>query len=468
MLSLPLLILPLVNFLATFRCSATKSCSLWLSIFLFLHTLFLFHIGDWSQTIEFQYKIYWENKLIGGLDSINLLMILLINIIIPIVLLNSKGSIRERQLILLIQIFSICVFLVLDLLLFYIAFEILLIPMYYYIGFDGSRNKKIEAQNYLIGYTLFGSLFLLIGGIIPLYFIFGSTDYEILLSSSSQLSFEFQCFLWFNFFLALAIKMPMIPFHIWLPQAHTEAPTGGSIILAAILLKLGSYGFIRYVIPLFPDANSYLAPFIITLALIGTLYSCISALSLLDLKQIIAYSSIAHMNISVIGLFMNDYNGLLGSYLYSISHGFISSGLFLLIGILYERYHTRILKYYRGLNLFMPIYILFLFIFILFNISFPGTFGFIAEILIFISSFQSSFFLSLLMTLVSILLPLYLIWTFQKISYGQISNHLIRFADLNIKEFHLLFPLFFLVLYFGLIPDYLINALKLPILALLN
>ena len=173
------------------------------------------------------------------------------------------------------------------------------------------------------------------------------------------------------------------------------------------------------------------------------------------------------MNISIIGLFSNDYNGLLGSYLYSLSHGFISSGLFLLIGILYERYHTRILKYYRGLNLFMPLYILFLFIFVLFNISFPGSFGFIAEILIFISSFKSSFFLSLILTLVSIFLPLYLIWTFQKISYGQISNHLIRFADLNIKEFHLLFPLLFLVLYFGIFPDYFVDPLKLSILNLL-
>jgi NADH:ubiquinone oxidoreductase subunit 4 (subunit M) len=171
----------------------------------------------------------------------------------------------------------------------------------------------------------------------------------------------------------------MIPFHIWLPLAHTEGNTSASIILAAILLKLGTYGFLRFSIPLFPEASIFFLPFIIILSLIGIIYSCISALSLIDLKQIIAYSSIAHMNVSIIGIFSNNINGLLGSYHYSISHGLISTGLFMLIGVLYDRYHTRTLKYYRGLTYIMPIYITIFFLFNLSNISFPGTYGFISE-----------------------------------------------------------------------------------------
>ena len=262
--------------------------------------------------------------------------------------------------------------------------------------------------------------------------------------------------------------MPMIPFHIWLPQAHTEAPTGGSVILAAILLKLGTYGLMRFSLPLFPEASLYFTPLICVMAIIGVLYSCISALSLIDLKQIIAYSSIAHMNVSIIGLFSNDLNGLTGSFLYSISHGFISAGLFLLVGVLYDRYHTRTLKYYRGLVLIMPIYITTLFIFMLMNISFPGSLSFIAEMFIYISAISLSPFVLLSVSLVGILLPIYLIWTYHKISYGSLSLYFSSLApDLTIKEFHLFLPLMTLTIIYGIWPHLILDYIELPFMSLI-
>lgn len=261
--------------------------------------------------------------------------------------------------------------------------------------------------------------------------------------------------------------MPMFPFHIWLPQAHTEAPTGGSIILAAILLKLGTYGFMRFSLPLFPDASLFFIPLISVLAILGILYSCIAAISLIDLKQIIAYSSIAHMNVSLIGLFSNDLNGIAGCFLYSLSHGFISAGLFLLVGLLYDRYHTRTLKYYRGLVLFMPLYSLSFFLFILMNISFPGSLAFIAELFIYLSSLTLSPFHMLAISFVGILLPIYIIWTFHKITFGSLSPYFLSLSsDLTLKESHLLFPLAFLTIFFGLFSSLILNDLY-PSLSLL-
>ena len=225
-----------------------------------------------------------------------------------------------------------------------------------------------------------------------------------------------------------------------------------------------TYGFLRFSIPLFPDATLYFAPFVSVLAIIGVLYSCLAALSLIDLKQIIAYSSIGHMNVSIIGLFSNDLNGLTGCFLYTIAHGFVSAGLFFLVGFLYNRYHTRTLKYYRGLALILPLYVLFLFFFILTNLSFPGSLGFIAEMFIYFSALTLSPFVLFLVSLVSIFLPIYIIWTFQKISFGSLSSHISTlYADITMAEFHILFPLLFLTIYFGLFPSLLFNFVELPL-----
>lgn len=338
--------------------------------------------------------------------------------------------------------------------------------MYFLIGFYGSRNKKIEeAQNKFFIYTLVGSLFLLIA-LLTIYLQTGTTDYQLILTL--PISHSYQIWLFLAFFIAFAIKTPMWPFHIWLPVAHGESSTGTSVILAAILLKLGSYGFLRYSLPLFPYASEFFLPLILTLALISIIYSCFSAFSLLDLKSIIAYSSIAHMNVGVIGIFSNDLNGLSGAFLYSLSHGFASSALFLLAGHLYDRYHTKTLKYFRGLVLIMPLYISLFFFFSLSNLSFPLTLGFIAEFLILLSTLQLSPFVTFCTVLVTILLPFYFIWTFQRISFGSLSSYFpLFFQDTNIKEFHLLFPLLFLTIIFGIFPNLIIDSVLLSLFHLL-
>jgi proton-translocating NADH-quinone oxidoreductase chain M len=431
------------------------------SIINFIHTTYLIHIFD-PLTSQFQYQ-YMTTYVTLGVDGISIWLIWLTNILMPILILSSYKSIKIMikpylYNIFLINFWSIAVFMVLDLLYFYISFEAVLIPMFYLIGYYGSRNKKLSALYQFFLYTLFGSLFLLIS-IIFIYYLTGSTDYQIILTI--PFTYNIQLILWLGFFLSFAIKVPMIPFHIWLPLAHTEGNTGASVILAAILLKLGTYGFIRFSIPLFPDACEYYLPFIAIIAIIGIIYSCISALSLIDLKQIIAYSSIAHMNVSIIGLFTNNIHGLIGSYLYNISHGLVSGGLFLLVGMLYDRYQTRTLKYYRGLIRIMPIYIILFLFFTLSNLSFPGTFGFISEFLIYYGTFLLNPIYLIPVSLVSFLLPLYFLWTYHKIAYGQISNYIpILYQDITIKEYNILLPLIIWIIILGINPSIIINNIE--------
>lgn len=461
-----LLLFPLISilFIYLFNQSKCYHIALNFSILNFLHISYIIHLFD-SLTSNFQFQLF-TTYITLGIDGISLWLIWLINILMIILILYSWKNIKINiKLFLynlfLINLFSIAVFLVLDILFFFICFEFILIPMFYFIGFFGSRNKKFAALYQLILYTIFSSLPLIIN-IIILYNLTGTTDYQILLTI--PMSINIQYLLWIGFFISFAIKIPIFPFHIWLPLVHTEGNTIASIILAAILLKLGSYGLLRFLLPLFPDANLFFFPFILILAILSIIYSCLAALSLIDLKQIIAYSSIAHMNISLIGILTNNLNGLLGCYIYNISHGLISTGLFLLIGLLYDRYHTKNFIYYRGLIMIMPLFSILLLLFSLFNISFPGTSGFISEFLIYYGSIIYNPLITIIISLVSFFLPLYFISIYHKITYGQLSIYLpILYSDISIKEINLFLPLIFWIIYIGLHPSLIINTIELSL-----
>ena len=360
-----------------------------------------------------------------------------------------------------IEFFLIGVFCVLDILMFYIFFESILIPMFLVIGIWGSRERKIWASYYFFLYTLLGSVLMLIS-ILYIYNQVGSTDYEILLTFVfSNLE---QKLLWFSFFLAFAAKVPMMPVHLWLPEAHVEAPTAGSVILAGVLLKLGTYGFIRFSLPLFSDASFYFTPFVYTVSLIGVIYASFTAIRQTDFKRIIAYTSVAHMNVVMLGIFSFNNIGIEGALLQSLSHGFVASALFVVIGIVYERYRTRLVKYYGGLVHVMPLYVSIFLFFTMANIGFPGTSGFIGEFLIFAGSFKVNSSVTFFGSTGMVLGGCYALWLFNRIAYGNLKSQYIKETlDINKREFFIFMPLIFYTLVFGLIPDPYLNSIHISV-----
>jgi proton-translocating NADH-quinone oxidoreductase chain M len=353
----------------------------------------------------------------------------------------------------------IIVFSILDLLLFYVFFESILIPMFLMIGIWGSRRRKIRASYLLFFYTLLGSVLMLVA-IISIHVKVGTTDYQTLLL------FDFdknqQKILWLAFFLSFASKIPMIPVHIWLPEAHVEAPTTGSVILAGILLKMGSYGFIRFSIPLFPYATLYFTPLVYMIGVISIVYTSLTAIRQTDLKRIIAYASIAHMNLIMLGLFSLNIQGVEGSLIQMISHGVVSSALFLCVGIVYDRHQTRILKYYGGLVIIMPVFISIFLLFIFANAALPGTCNFVGELLLFTGIFQDNIFVTILAATGIVLSGAYSLWLFNRIAYGNLKTQYIKgFSDLSKREFYVLLPLIFLTIFLGLYPEVLFNKIHL-------
>jgi len=375
-------------------------------------------------------------------------------------LFGKKKNFKEYSInLLLIELFLLIIFSVLDLMLFYIFFEAILIPMYLIIGVWGSRERKIRAVYLFFFYTLCGSLLMLIG-ILYIYNQVGTLNLEYLLAWNFTLTE--QIFLWFAFFFSFASKIPMFPFHIWLPEAHVEAPTVGSVLLAGILLKLGVYGFLRFSLTLFADASLYFAPLIYLLSVVGVIYASLSALRQTDLKRIIAYSSIAHMNLVTLGIFSFNIIGLEGSIIQSISHGFVSGGMFLLIGILYDRYHSRFLYYYGGIVHFMPIYAALFLIFTLANIALPGTSSFTGEFLLLTGIYKTNVVTAIVAALGVILCGGYSLWLYNRVVFGNIKvNYTLRFTDVNLREFSIMFPLFLFILLMGIYPTYFLSYIHL-------
>lgn len=437
-----------------------KQLALVFSILTFYFSILLW-ISFEATNLFFQYILYtkWLSffglSFALGIDSISLYFILLTTFLTPICILSTWKTIKTNcklffLLFLLLELLLILVFSVLDLTLFYICFESVLIPMFLIIGIWGGRERKIRASYFFFLYTLFGSLVMLVA-ILFIFFETGTTNYLLLLNYT--FTYEKQVILWFMFFISFAIKVPMIPVHIWLPEAHVEAPTSGSVILAGVLLKLGLYGLVRFSFILFPYGTFYFTPLVYSIALISILYSSLTTLRQIDLKRIIAYSSVAHMNFCLLGLFSSTLTGIVGALTLSLSHGFVASALFLCIGILYDRHHTRLINYYSGLTTVMPVFSTVFLIFSLSNMGLPGTSSFIGEVLILIGSFDYNHIVSILGTLSILLGSLYSIWLYNRICFGNLKIQFNSvYFDISRREWFMLFPLLVLIFILGLFP----------------
>ena len=476
LLFLPLLGISLLLLIPSNNKLILKTTALFFSGIIFIFSLFLWLWFDSSVGIvQFVNKVLWlpflNFNLTLGIDGISLFFLLLSTLLTFLCILISWNSITfniKYYLIsfLLMEFFLIGVFCVLDLLLFYIFFESVLIPMFLIIGVWGSRERKVRAAYFFFLYTLLGSVLMLIA-ILYIYYQVGTTDYEILLTVHFT-DIE-QKLLWAAFFASFATKVPMLPAHIWLPEAHVEAPTAGSVILAGVLLKLGTYGLLRFSFPLFPDASFYFTPLVYSLASIGIVYTSFTAIRQTDFKRIIAYTSVAHMNLVVVGLFSFNVIGLEGAILQSISHGFVASALFLIIGVVYERYHTRMVKYYGGLVHVMPLYSLIFLFFTMANIGLPGTGSFVGEFLILTGSFSTNTSVTLISATGMVLGGCYSLWLYNRIVYGNLKTQYVSsFLDINKREFLVFLPLILGTLVMGVYPEIFLTPLHMSVNLLLE
>ena len=433
------------------------------SLIIFFINIYWFLIFD-SYTNGFQ--IIWVLNYFGyyvylGLDGISLTFTLLTSFFIPLCILfiwNTHFYYKTQYLYFLISIELLItfVFLVLDLIWFYIFFETILIPFFLLIGLYGSRIRKIHAAYLLFFYTVCGSIWMLVS-IIYIYLHTGTTNIQLLWSVEYTNITEH--LLWLSFFISFSVKVPTFPLHIWLPEAHVESPTEASVILAAILLKIGLYGFLKFLIPMFPYVTFYYSNLIILLNILSMIYTALMTLRQIDIKRIIAYSSIGHMNICMIGIASFDISSIVGSLLIMVGHAFISGGLFFLVGMLYDRYKTKIIYYYSGIAIHMPIYSSILFFFILSNISMPFTSNFIGELLILYKVITDCHILLTISISISIFLcTIYSIWLYNRICFGLIKyKSFYKLNDVLKIEFCIIVPILIAVLLIGIYPNILIQ-----------
>ena len=464
-------LLGLINILLTSRLEVNKLKNKALSWSLIILIYFFVILNIFQEKTQFQFNLnsnwlYDLSNLNWGdiyisIDGLSLFFIGLSILLVPICIIMSWNAVtffrKEFLLCLfLILVLLIGVFSVLDILVFYILFEAILIPMFLIIGIWGSREEKVKAAFYFFFYTLIGSLLMLLS-IFKLYSITGTTNYHNLLLIDIPSNLQFWLFL--GFFASLAVKIPMIPVHIWLPQAHVEAPVAGSVLLAGILLKLGGYGFIRFSYPLFPLASEYFSPIIILMSLIAVIYGSFTTCRQTDIKRLSAYSSVAHMGLVTLAIFTHSEEGLIASITMMIAHGLVSSALFMSSSVLYVRHHSRAIRYFRGIVSTMPIFSIISLILILANIGFPLTFNFIAEFLSILCAFHYSFIVGILSCIGALLATIYALYYYNRIYFGTLSNHLKYSREMLEFEFQGFLPLVLLTILLGLFPNLIFNFL---------
>ena len=469
-----LIFLPLVSsFFIFLSKNENNNSSIYVSLFssiaTFLLSLFLWFSMDLnSSDFQFVEEQSWINDFIKfklGVDGISILFILLTTFITPLCILSCINSIKDRLkefliAILVLETLMIGVFCSLDLVIFYLFFEAGLIPMFIIIGVWGGPKKVYSAFKFFL-FTLLGSVLMLVA-IIVIYWLTGTTDitqiYEI------KIPTEYQNLLWLAFFSSFAVKTPMWPVHTWLPDAHVEAPTAGSVILAAILLKMAGYGFIRFSIPMFPLGSEFFTPLVFSLSIVAIIYTSLVALMQDDMKKLIAYSSVAHMGYVTLGIFTLTKQGIEGSIFQMISHGLISAALFLCVGVVYDRLHSRLINSYGGLVTYLPKYSILFVIFALAALGLPGTTGFLGEFLVLVGSFQKNYLVAILATFGVVLGAAYMLWMTKRVIFGDIKNEQIKsLKDTNKLENLMLITLAFLIIFFGFYPAPLIETLNAPV-----
>ena len=443
-----------------------KHTALWISFLNFLISLYLlFTFNQQDAGFQFEERYFWIEYGISyhlGVDGISILFIVLTTMLVPICILASYDSIKfsvKEYLIafLALETFMIGVFCSLDLVLFYLFFEGGLIPMFLIIGIWGGERRVYSTFKFFL-YTLAGSVFMLLA-IIYIFITAGTTDVSYLLDYN--FTRNEQIVLWLAFFASFMVKIPMWPFHTWLPDAHVEAPTAGSVILAGVLLKMAGYGFIRFSIGFFPEASELFAPLIFTLSIVAIIVTSLIALVQEDMKKLIAYSSVAHMGFVTLGIFTFTVQGIEGSVIQMISHGIVSAALFLCVGVVYDRLHTREISRYGGLVSKMPMYAFTFMIFILASLGLPGTSGFVGEFLVLLSIFSINTYFAVFATTGVVLAATYSLWLYRRMIFGAlIKDDLSEMLDLTRREIIIFVPLITLTIFIGIYPKPVIDIIE--------
>ncbi|WP_434723255.1 NADH-quinone oxidoreductase subunit M [Mesorhizobium sp. RIZ17] len=426
--------------------------------FTFVVSLFIWTGFDNSQAgFQFVEKHAWLDSGISyhlGVDGISMLFVILTTFLMPFCILASWEAIEKRVkaymiAFLILETLMIGVFCALDIVLFYVFFEAGLIPMFIIIGVWGGKRRVYASFKFFL-YTLAGSVLMLLA-IMAMFFQSGTTDIPTLLTH--HFPANMQTWLWLAFFASFAVKMPMWPVHTWLPDAHVEAPTAGSVILAAILLKMGGYGFLRFSLPMFPEASAMFAPLVFTLSVVAIIYTSLVALMQEDMKKLIAYSSVAHMGFVTMGIFAMNQEGVQGAIFQMLSHGLVSGALFLCVGVIYDRMHTREIDAYGGLVNNMPKYATVFMIFTMANVGLPGTSGFIGEFLTMLGVFKVNTWVAFFAATGVILSAAYALWLYRRVIFGALTKDSLKnLLDLSPREKAIIYPLVVLVIFFGVYP----------------